>query len=116
MQDFFNWTMTYRRDSDIYAPYFTFEELKVKMDEEQWQNVCFICFIFMISYLKLTSEMIKTKNTTAAWIVSNCGSYSHRLEYVKRLEKFIKIDIYGQCGTLKCDEQVCRELLQRRYW
>ena len=28
--DFFNWTMTYRRDSDIYSPYGVIRKLKEK--------------------------------------------------------------------------------------
>ena len=40
------------------------------------------------------------------WFVSNCHSASKREELVDRLnrEENIRIDIYGACGTFKCDK------------
>lgn len=32
---------------------------------------------------------------------SNCGSKNHRWEYVKELQKYINVDVYGGCGNLK---------------
>ena len=54
------------------------------------------------------------------WFVSNCNSASKREELVDRLsrEQNIRIDIYGSCGTFKCDKssgQNCFKSLLPKY-
>lgn len=44
------------------------------------------------------------KKKDATWVVSNCNS-KHRQNLVAKLQKYIDIDIYGECGTLKCDKK-----------
>lgn len=44
----------------------------------------------------------KTRKVQVAWIVSVCETQSHREVYVKELKKYIAVDIYGQCGKLRC--------------
>ena len=59
---FFNLTMTYRRDSDIYTPFGKTEKLT---EQSKWEPL---------------------KNDTrqlAVWIVSHCKTNSRREEYVK---------------------------------
>lgn len=53
-------------------------------------------------------NIIGNKTKTVAWIVSNCDSKSGRNLYVTQLNKYINVDIYGSCGSLKCDD--CCEL------
>ena len=40
------------------------------------------------------------KTKLVMWMVSNCETDSHRERYVHKLKKYIKIDIYGSCGSL----------------
>ena len=70
----------------------------------------------------LIKERIEAKKTKApvAWMVSNCNTRSRRASYVRELQKYIDIDIYGNCGTLKCgnkrDRQVeCYDMIQKNY-
>jgi len=77
---FFNLTMTYRRDSDIFLPYGMTEKGKSKADVTP----------------------VKKQRKLVAWFVSNCQSHSKREDYVKELQKYIPVDVYGQCGPLKC--------------
>ena len=35
----------------------------------------------------------------AFWFVSNCKAFSRRQEYVKEMQKYIEIDIYGRCSN-----------------
>ena len=35
----------------------------------------------------------------AFWFVSNCKAFSRRQEYVKEMQKYIEIDIYGSCSN-----------------
>ena len=38
-----------------------------------------------------------------AWLVSNCQTASHRELYVKELQKYVPVDVFGKCGEpLKC--------------
>ena len=58
------------------------------------------------------------KSKMAVWFVSNCNSMSNRNEFVNRLKNFINVDIYGECGALKCPRSAegdCRKMAERDY-
>ncbi|XP_069361850.1 glycoprotein 3-alpha-L-fucosyltransferase A [Maniola hyperantus] len=98
--DVFNWTSTYRRDSDIVAPY------------EKW-----------VYYDELFTDKEPDKNYAAnktkkvAWFVSNCHARNRRLQYARQLSKFISVDIYGACGSHHCPraDPNCLEMLDKEY-
>jgi len=73
MDNLFNLTMSYRRDSDIFTPY---GELR------------------LLSQPQPLSIPPKTK--LVAWIVSNWKADSHRVKYYEELKKHITVDVYGQ--------------------
>ena len=81
---FFNLTMTYRRDSDVFMPYGKIENIDSSKSD-------FRAFV----------PGNKTRKPIA-WFVSNCKSHSKREEYVNELQKYIPVDVYGQCGPLNC--------------
>ncbi|RXG61142.1 Alpha-(1,3)-fucosyltransferase 6 [Armadillidium vulgare] len=81
--NFFNWSMTYRSESDVPVPYGRVVPL---LD----RNV------------KLDLDVFSRKNKTLAILGSNCSGRNGRWNYVKILEKYINIDSYGHCGKLKC--------------
>ena len=54
------------------------------------------------------------KTKMVAWFVSNCNAVNNRLEYALELSKFIDVDIYGDCGWLKCDVD-CNQMLSEDY-
>jgi len=78
----FNWTMTYRRDSDFFLPYGRFhkikphpegEELKKYIKDFGWKN-------------RHLAKMPGDGNRTAlhaAWFVSHCATIARREKYVK---------------------------------
>ncbi|ESP05557.1 hypothetical protein LOTGIDRAFT_103318 [Lottia gigantea] len=76
-----NWTMTYRLDSDIPVPY-----CLVEKTSGQSKN-----------YPKIMAE--KTK--LAAQVVSHCPTPSLREQYVKSLQQYITVMVYGACGHAK---------------
>lgn len=98
---FINWTATYRSDSILNTPYEKFSTFR------------------NITYLpkKLSRNYAKGKTKLAAWFVSNCGASNGRMEFVKELQQYARIDIYGQCGKLSCDRysQDCFEKLKKEY-
>jgi len=97
--NFFNWTMTYRMDSDIPRPYGWFSE-KTSVQiyppvDHNWLQP------------KPLTEVQKhhrahPKKNLVAWLVSNCNTHSNREDYVELLKKHIPVDVFGACGTEKC--------------
>ncbi|XP_071115693.1 glycoprotein 3-alpha-L-fucosyltransferase A-like isoform X1 [Haliotis cracherodii] len=77
----FNWTMTFRHDSDIFRPYALLKKRRTVP-------------------LKNYSAIVKKKTKLVAWMVSNCLDWSKRMAYGKELQKHIPVDIYGLCGKM----------------
>ncbi|XP_046340694.2 glycoprotein 3-alpha-L-fucosyltransferase A-like [Haliotis rufescens] len=101
----FNWTMDYRADSDIRAPYAIFRTNngKFRKREQPPRNY---------------TQIWSSKKGTVAWMVSNCKTISRRMEYVLELSKYIQVDIYGRCGNIKCprsDDESCLKHISKKY-
>nr|CAB3247556.1 alpha-(1,3)-fucosyltransferase 6-like [Phallusia mammillata] len=82
---FFNWTMTYRRDSDVYAPYYLLRNVYNNLPKGK----------------KVVDDLIAAKKGLAVWTVSSCkdkkGSIS-RMNYVNEMLKTMpNIDRFGKC-------------------
>ena len=97
----FNWTATFRRDSDIVAPYEKFvphtSAIRTQVRDKNFADG-------------------KTKKV--AWFVSNCKSANLRMEYARELSKYIQVDVYGKCGRKKCNRNnsdQCSEMLNKDY-
>lgn len=95
---FYNWTMTYRLDSDIPWTYGHIEK-------------------FETNYTIPSVEFVKNKTRSIAWFVSNCNNaFNKRNELAKKLSKYIDVDIYGKCGTLKClHSEKCYQMVEKKY-
>ncbi|XP_029162756.1 glycoprotein 3-alpha-L-fucosyltransferase A-like isoform X1 [Nylanderia fulva] len=96
-----NWTATYRRDSDIVAPY------------ERWQY-----YDSSITQIPQTFNYAANKTKKVAWFVSNCHPRNQRMHYARELSKYIQVDIYGACGSLRCprsQSQTCFDMLDEDY-
>lgn len=96
----FNWTMTYKINSDVVQPYGWVEPLSVVERPRSRSPTAAI-----------------EKNKLVAWFASNCHTPAKREVYVKALSKWIPVDIYGQCGPFKCHDRnnSCYEMLERHY-
>lgn len=78
----FNWSMTYRMDSDVPVPYG--RTVQITGDPEEF----------------LAEDLLREKKKLVAIMGSNCGkSINNRWEYVKKLKELLgdKLDIYGKC-------------------
>ena len=98
--DFFNLTFTYRTNADISRPYgaFVHKGTSKLATPEDWNA----------RYDQVKSKtmtQVKNKTENVAWIVSHCETDSKREEYVKILQNYTQVDIYGDCGTLKVPEK-----------
>jgi alpha-1,3-fucosyltransferase len=117
LQDFFNWTMTYRRDSDIHCtePYGI---LRRKHPSKRMTNTLpmplphgslppdpalLLKKPHSNSYMSHL-EFIQKKTKKIAWFVSKCVTLGRREDFFRQLFKFFpSIDVYGECGNgLSC--------------
>ncbi|CAG7660588.1 unnamed protein product [Allacma fusca] len=100
--DLFNWTATYRSDSDVYFPYGQFQKLPTPAKYND------------------TQHLTKRKKLVSI-ILSNCKDVpSKRLKMIAELQKHIQVDVYGKCGNLKCDDKSrskidCKRTLGKEY-
>ena len=85
-----NWTATYMTDSDVVGGRFAIPGVfKGGFDANR-------------NYLENRTGMV-------AILVSNC--MSERLDWVKKLQKYIQVDIYGHCGTSCGSEVDCYKMI-----
>ena len=84
----FNWTMTYRTDGDV--PMLHGWTVKKSETERKKTNL---------------DGIVRNKTKLAAALMSNCAYVKNgRGQYVKELQKYMEVDVYGSCGkkSLKC--------------
>lgn len=95
----FNLTATYTKDSDFSSIYWTDSGL-------HWTQK---------GLKSAAGDIHATKSSKfAATLVSNCRP--DRLGYLKNLQRFMKLDIYGNCGTFECPEKGdCRKHIADSY-
>lgn len=97
----FNWTMTYRRDSDFYFGYGDFIKRSDALPKRDF------------------SAIVSGKSKMVAWFVSNCYAQSKRGDIASALKEHFQVDIYGKCGVLKCDTEEsvrCFDMLTKDYF
>ncbi|XP_046363751.2 glycoprotein 3-alpha-L-fucosyltransferase A-like [Haliotis rufescens] len=94
----FNWTLSFRLDSDFIS---TYSRLTLKDD-----------FVDTANY----TDIVLRKTRSVLWFVSHCKTQSKRGEYVKELRKYIDVDIYGKCGNLTCAKGQRCDGVWSNYW
>ncbi|XP_059176639.1 alpha-(1,3)-fucosyltransferase C-like [Physella acuta] len=104
----FNWTMTFRLDSDIPQLYGTLERLYAVPKKNY-------------------DQIYSSKTFQAAWFVSHCYAQSMRGMYVERMRSVLDVHIFGECGDgnhtcqegtnrRHADSDVCLPMLSRSYF
>ncbi|CAN8003230.1 unnamed protein product, partial [Ixodes hexagonus] len=98
---YFNWTMTYRSDSDVPTPY-----------GETVRNT-------NTPLKKDIQSLWNSKSKMAVWMVSNCKTQSGRELFVTEMQRYIDVDVYGSCGNNSCPMTTgsgCYESFERKYF
>ncbi|XP_045448825.1 alpha-(1,3)-fucosyltransferase C-like [Melitaea cinxia] len=123
LDNFFNWTWTYKLTSDARWGYIVVRDANNKVIgpnvEMHWMKI-----EEMAPVSEEFKEKLKTKTKAAAWFVSNCSARSGRRNVVTKLTESLKkyglsIDVYGNCGTLKCpsnEQDKCTKLIETDYY
>lgn len=118
---FFNWTWTYKIDSDLFWGYIIIYDLKDNIIGPSINMKWLDKFDPISEQLK---SKLASKSKSAAWFVSHCITSGGREIFVEKLQEELKIykrevDIYGRCGTLSCpryDEASCFKKLEEEYY
>nr|XP_054931162.1 alpha-(1,3)-fucosyltransferase C-like isoform X3 [Dermacentor andersoni] len=96
----FNWTYTYRRDSDVPHPYFFVRSVARRRTAPPAEH-----------------SPTFSRSGLVAWVASNCRTPSRRERFVYELRKHIAVDTFGSCGNLTCPPRDhCFARLGKRYY
>lgn len=121
---FFNYTWTYKMDSDIYYPYFITRNKRSEVIAPNI-DVKWIALKDMQPTTDSVVEKLNNKKIAAAWFVTNCYASSPRLNYLRSLRAALKkygqeIDVFGICDANKlCPKNAmdeCFSLLESNYY
>ena len=56
----------------------------------------------------------RNKTKLVAWMASHCPTQTRREELVKELSKHIKVDMYGDCGSISCSKgELCEDTFRQ---
>uniref|UniRef100_A0AC34RSQ9 Fucosyltransferase n=2 Tax=Panagrolaimus sp. JU765 TaxID=591449 RepID=A0AC34RSQ9_9BILA len=100
--NFFNLTMTYRQDSDIYHPYDRFVPISdANQPSFSWEHV---------------KEVVHRKDKMALQFVGNCYSESKREPIIREMASYISVDQFGYCASKKCDKSCENDILPEYYF
>ena len=91
-----NWTASYMRGADIVEGH-----LLVAPGEYKWGG------------FDPNRNYLESKTGMAAIVVSHC--LSARMDWVKKLQQYISVDVYGACGTMKCGSKENCNAAVRKY-
>ncbi|XP_069953556.1 alpha-(1,3)-fucosyltransferase C-like [Cherax quadricarinatus] len=95
----YNWTFTYKLNSDFAMPYGRVYRRKKPLGPD-------------------TKNYAAGKTKFAAWFVSNCNTIGGRKLLVNTLRQWIQIDQYGGCGDLRCPKDMgksCYAMVSKNY-
>uniref|UniRef100_A0A2H1VN94 Fucosyltransferase n=1 Tax=Spodoptera frugiperda TaxID=7108 RepID=A0A2H1VN94_SPOFR len=122
-QNFFNWTWTYKLNSDLSFNYiFVWDKdgnIIGPKQEMHWMKA-----EDMLPINDTLKEILNTKTIAAAWFVSNCRAPNRRSKIARKLQielqKYdMRLDVFGACGKMKCprsDMDVCLRKLRNDYY
>lgn len=119
---FYNWTWTYRLDSDSMWGY-----MAIRNSEKEVIGPKRVMHWMKLEDMEPVSEEIrkklKNKKKAVAWFVSNCDTRSGREIFVHYLNMSLKkynltIDIYGKCSLKTCDNEKdnCNKMIEDDYY
>lgn len=125
LDNFFNWTWTFRLDSDARWGYMLIKDSKNTVIGPNK-----IMHWMKLEDMDPVSEefkvQLRSKFKAAVWFVSNCNDKSGRKAYADKLQiqlqaKYnLTLDVFGKCGTMKCggwnSQESCDKLIKENYY
>jgi alpha-1,3-fucosyltransferase len=119
---FWNYTMTYRWDSDFPHPYGLVEHSQAMTrwsipKRPAFWSVEYSGDNFLQKSLPNKGNDFREqaqRPRQVAWVVSKCNTPSRREDYVSELKKYIQVDIFGSCG-IACPGDDCWNEIVKEY-
>lgn len=121
--NFFNYTWTYKLDSDATMKYFIVKNKAGKVigpkKDMNWMDI-----EDMKPTPKRVKKILRTKRKAAVWFATDCPTPSKREAYINVLQDELKvynlnIDTYGRCGQMKCPKykmEECHAFVEKDYY
>ena len=115
--NYFNWTMTYRLDSDIvqrdwYGAVKNKRSSRTVIYPEKRLKPSTV----YLKRPKSDSDVWRGKKKMAVWIATHSPTPIRREDYIRQLSQYIQVDIYGTLGNLTCGEDdICLSMVRRDY-
>ncbi|XP_035691978.1 alpha-(1,3)-fucosyltransferase 7-like [Branchiostoma floridae] len=81
----FNWTMSYRNDSDILAP---------------WGHITPLYKALAGNPPPTNKDYAREKSKLVIWYASYCYRYLDRFSYARELMQYIRVEVFGACGNV----------------
>lgn len=118
LANYFNWTMSYRHNSDIQLPYGRIlagpSAPKTRAETRK---------LIEATRRSSAKNHAASKVHPVVWMASHCQTPGSRETYVRQLSKFIAVDVYGGCGNLSCtrndshwlSDPECYDLMEAKY-
>lgn len=115
--NFFNWTWTYKLDSDI-----VFAQIAIRNKDGKIIGPKKVMHWLSNAHMKPTSVNILSKlahkKSTAIWLVTNCDPESQAQGYIKNLQEEMykynhSVDLYGRCDIAQ--NMLCTRDLKKVY-
>ncbi len=100
----FNWTMTYKMNSDFPLPYG--RVVKTGSHPEPGPELDG----YIEQFGRQNRHLAGNRKLNPAWLVSHCDTKSNREEYVEKLQRYLNVSIYGYCGDLNLEVGLYAEL------
>ena len=122
LNNYFNWTMTYKRNSDFYLPYG--RVTKIKDHPPPGPELDALIRDFGQKNQHFAHN--RTKDAKAAWFVSHCATQARREIFAKEMKKSMTVDVFGKCtknfhkkherkSCSRANEKDCYKMLESTY-
>ena len=109
--------MSYRDDADLQLKYGGLPRLQNNESEAVINSSSHLDKIinnFAVNNTNLAEKPgVSESGAFVAQFVSNCDTKSEREKLVKSLSEHVKVDVFGNCGNLKCDRSIEKDCYQR---
>nr|XP_053607824.1 alpha-(1,3)-fucosyltransferase C-like [Plodia interpunctella] len=119
--NYFNWTWTFRLDSESRWGYITIRNKKNKAIIGPKKVMHWMKLNKMTPVSKKFKKDLSSKTKAAAWFPSQCHTKARGENFVSQLKRELKayklsIDTYGHCGNLKCLNEECEKIIKKDYY
>ena len=102
MPKFYDWTFTYKHDSDVWVPYGYIlprnTSKYIYLESLQMGKTTRQLNLTMETLEKNYTQIFASKSNHALWLSSHCETQSQRETYIRRMKLKMNVDIFGKCG------------------